>query len=269
MWTLLTGSILSSIFENQTVKLFEDLFSNEKLILIGIIVGWFFQEFTTEEYGIPGGKKFMIDYDYRYRTITQMVLITKKFLFYIHLVSFLEFGTFLILIGLYFVILRRFALFNVKIIKIKIKKAISFMTNILKDIDLPGFKISRLWSFWTWSFNDTVLFYFMFFLIRHGFFKVYSWKDFLFILRPVLYLIFFLFVFYSVFLLCYLVYLCFMNRLIINIALILKVITKKILAYFCYLYVLIDLAVSDIEIENLSNENFFKESFFKVLLFLI
>ena len=28
MWTLLTGSILSSIFENQTVKLFEDFSSS-------------------------------------------------------------------------------------------------------------------------------------------------------------------------------------------------------------------------------------------------
>jgi hypothetical protein len=269
MWTLITGNLLSSIFENQTVKLFEDSFSNKELTLTGIIVGWFFQEFTTEKYGIPGGKNFMIDYDYRYRTIIQMVLITKKFLFFIHLVFFLEFGTFLIIIGLYFVISKKFASFSVKTIKIKIKQAIFFMTNILRDIDLPGFKISRVWSFWTWSFNDTVLFCCMFFLFKYGFFKVYSWKDFLFITRPVLYLIFFSFVFYSMFLLCYLAYLCFIHILIINIALILKAITKKSLVYFFYLSVLIGLVVSDIEVENLTNENFFKEIFFKVLLFLI
>jgi len=269
MWTLLVGYVLSSIFENQTVKLFENLFSNKNLMLIGIIVGWFFQEFTPEEYGIPGGKKFIIDYDYRYRTITQMLLITKRFLFYIHLVSILELGTLLVLIGLYCFILKNIQFFKTDSLIIKIKRVIIFIKNIIKDIDLPEFKISRFWSFWTWTFYETVLYSFIFFLIRYGFFKVYSWKDLLFIIRPIFYLIFILFILYSLFMFCYLFYLAIMNKIHKNIALILKVISKKITVYFLYLFIILKLIVFDIEIQNLTNENFFKEIFFKVLLFLI
>ena len=269
MWTLLVGYVLSSIFENQTVKLFENLFSNKNLMLIGIIVGWFFQEFTPEEYGIPGGKKFIIDYDYRYRTITQMLLITKRFLFYIHLVSILELGTLLVLIGLYCFILKNIQFFKIDILRIKIKRVMIFIKNIIKDIDLPEFKISRLWSFWTWTFYETVLYSFIFFLIRYGFFNIYSWKDLLFIFRPIFYFLFLLFVLYSLFLFCYLFYLSIMNKIYKNIALLLKIISKKIIVYFLYWFLILKLIVFDIEIQNLTNENFFKEIFFKVLLFLI
>ena len=269
MWTLLTGYVLSTIFEHQTAKLFEDLFSNKNLMLIGIIVGWFFQEFTPEKYGIPGGKKFMIDYDYRYRTIIQIVLITKRFLFEIHLVSFLELGTFLVLIGLYYFVLKRFIFFNTLILKIKTKRFIIYIKKILKDSDLPGLKINRLWSFWTWTYNETILYSFLFFFIRYGFFRVYSWKDILFFIKPIFYLIFFLFVMYALFFSCYFFYLHFINRFLINLALIFKVISKKILVYLVYFYIFIKLIVFDIDIQNTTNENFFKEIFFKFLLFLI
>jgi hypothetical protein len=175
----------------------------------------------------------------------------------------------LVLIGLYCFILKNIQFFKTDSLIIKIKRVIIFIKNIIKDIDLPEFKISRFWSFWTWTFYETVLYSFIFFLIRYGFFKVYSWKDLLFIIRPIFYLIFILFILYSLFMFCYLFYLTIMNKIHKNIALILKVISKKITVYFLYLFIILKLIVFDIEIQNLTNENFFKEIFFKVLLFLI
>lgn len=93
MWTLLTGYLISSTFETGTVKLFDNKFNNKKLSIEENAVGWLCEEYTRVTYGIPAGKKFMLESDYRYQFLTQILIITKDMTLYTHFVLLLELGT--------------------------------------------------------------------------------------------------------------------------------------------------------------------------------
>jgi hypothetical protein len=268
MWTLLTGYILSNIFELGTVELFKEKFSNKTLSMIEIIIGWLFQEYIKEEFDMTGGKKFILESDYRNRFLTQIFKIVRDFFIYSHLITFLELGTFLFFIFYFFFI----------IIKIRLPKIIAqFFSKpdlrkryFFKNHEFTLNRVFReIYTNWNLNSGEVFLFSTLFFTFRYGFLKIFSWFDIYFIFRPVLLLFFIIFSWASFFIFNYLFYITVLKKISKNISFVLKLFTKNF--FFCLICstVFFKIAIYTLNTQNLTTENFFKEIFFTVLLFFI
>jgi hypothetical protein len=70
--------------------------------LAQITFGWLFQEHVREDFNMTGGKRFMLKKDFRNRFITQSVKITRNIIFWVHTITTIEFGTWLIILATLF-----------------------------------------------------------------------------------------------------------------------------------------------------------------------
>jgi hypothetical protein len=105
MWTLISGQLISYIFEYLIFKLFKNKFSNKNMSLAQITFGWLFQEHVREDFNMSGGKRFMLKSDFRNRFITQSVKVIRNIIFWVHIITILELGTWLILLTTLFYLL--------------------------------------------------------------------------------------------------------------------------------------------------------------------
>lgn len=264
MLTLLLGYSFSVIFDDSIIKLFKNSCSFRILTYTGAGVGWLYQEHIRTKYDMSGAKKFTLEHEFRYRVLTQILLICKYFCVYTHLVSTLELGTLLLLLGFYSTIIVRSHILQFKIVERV------FFSNYLKLIFLEICCIKAYFiKILDLPLNDKIFFISLFFLFRYGFLKIYFWLDFFIVIRPFIFLSFMFIVVFSIFLPNYIIYNFLVYNSPKNIALLIKVITKKFIFYFLLFFVFIKLIVSDIDVQNTLNENFFKEIFFKSILFFV
>ena len=264
MLALLLGYTFSVIFEDSVIKLFKNNFYFRVLTFPGACVGWLYQEHVRRDYNMTGAKKFTLEHAFRYRVFTQILLVCKYFCTYTHLVSILEFGTFFLLFGLYSVILINHYLPQFKKAeRISANNYLKFFLQGIRRIKSEFIKIRYLPS------NEKIFYSILFLLIKCGFLRTYFWLDF-FVFFRLFFLIISLFILaFSIFLSSYLIYNLLIPNYPKNIALLIKVLTKKLIFYLMFLLVSVMLIVSDIDIQNIFNENFFKEIFFKTLFFLV
>jgi hypothetical protein len=264
MLALLLGYTFSVIFEDSVIKLFKNNFYFRVVTFPGACIGWLYQEHVRRDYDMTGAKKFTLEHTFRYRVFTQILLVCKYFCAHTHLTSILEFGTFLLLFGLYSAILISYYLPQFKIAeRISTNNYLKFFLLGIRKIKSEFIKIRY------YTLNEKLFFSTLFLLLRHGFLKTYFWLDF-FVFFRLLFLIVSLFIMILfIFLSNYLIYNFLIPHYPKNIALLLKVLIKKLIFYLFLLFVSIMLIVSDIDIQSVCNENFFKEIFFKVLFFLV
>lgn len=263
MLTLLLGYIFSVIFEDSVIQLFQYDFYFRILTFSGACVGWFYQEHVRRDYEITGAKKFILEHTFRYKVFTQILLVCKYFCGYTHVTSILEFGTFLALFGLYCVIFINHNSPQLKRVeRITVNNYLRFYLRGVYQAKNMLIKIRHL------TLNEKLFFSVSFLLIRY-LLKTYFWLDF--------------FVFFRLFFLiaspCILIFSCFLLNYLIynysipnypkNVALLIKLLAKKIIFYSLLVLVSITLILSDIVIQHILNENFFKEIFFKILFFLV
>ena len=266
MWTFITGYILSNIFENQTILLFKNKFSTNHLSLIGMIVGWLFQEHQREEKSnLTAGKRFMIEREYRNRFLTQIFKIIKNIIFYPYLVTSLELGTFLWVFGLLFLSLIKRYLPDFQTYCNEILTEINNKNNYNIDKLIP--KI-YLYIYNSWDISKIVLFITFIILFKTGFLKIYFWFDIIYILKPIFLFILIVFILFCVFWINYLIYIKIINSYSKNIALVLNILYKKCLISFSSLWLIMELIIFDINLQNQNTENFFKEILFKLLFFI-
>lgn len=263
MWTLLLGYTFSVIFEDSVIQLFQNNFYFRVLTFPGACVGWFYQEHVRRDYEITGAKKFLLEHTFRYRVFIQTLLVCKYFCGYTHVTSILEFGTFLLLFGLYSTIFINHYSPQLKIVeRITVNNYLKFYLLGTRWLKTKFIKMRYL------TLNEKLFFSISFLLFR-CFSKTYFWLDFFVFFR-----LFFLIVspcilIFSCFLLNYLIYNFLIPNYPKNAALLIKLLIKKFIFYLLLTVVFIMLIVSDIDIQNIFNENFFKETFFKILLFFV
>ena len=264
MWTLLLGYTFSVIFEDSAIKLFENNFYFRVLTFPGACIGWLYQEHVRRDYDMTGAKKFTLEHAFRFRVFTQILFVCKYYCAYTHLISILEFGTFLLLFGLYSAIL-----INHYLPQLKIVERIS-TNNYLKFFSFGVRRMKSVFIKMRYStLNEKLFFSTLFLLFRCGFLKTYFWLDF-FVFFRLFFIVTSLFtITFSIFLPNYLIYNILIPKYPKNVALLIKVLIKKLIFYLLLLLVSIILIVSDIDIHNILNENFFKEIFFKTLFFLV
>ena len=256
MWTLLTGYLLSTFFKNQTIELFGNKFSNETLSFWGILLGWLFQEYTREEFEFTGGKRFMVESDFRNRLFTQSFKITRNLIMYPHIITTLELGTFLLLFGFFFTIL-------IKIYLPKLKKS---LTELLNTKDYESFLYKNyllVYRNQKFKFSNLALFFSLVFIFKQGFFKIYFWYDTFFIFRPIFFILLVIFELFSFLFFYYLIYTYMIYTSKLKIALILKTLTTKWTIYFIIIGFCLLLFFYDLTVQNITTENFLKEIFFK------
>ena len=71
MWNFIAGCLISYTFEYLVVKLYKDNFSNKNISIFGIIIGWLVQEHVRNDFYVTGGKRFMVNQDFRNRVSYQ------------------------------------------------------------------------------------------------------------------------------------------------------------------------------------------------------
>jgi hypothetical protein len=271
MLTLLLGYSFSVIFEESCYQLFKNncsyrnlITSDRYLTYLEASVGWFYQEHVKPKYDLTGAKKFILEYGFRCNILTHALFVFKYFCTYMHILSILEFGTFLVLWSVYFSILIKHYSSKFKVIG-RISS-----TNYLKWIFL-GVRWTRvkLIKIRYLPLNEKIFFIVLFFLFKYVFLKTYLWLDFfvffrLFFIGTLLFVILF-----SIFLPNYIIYNYLLYNFSKNLALIIKLVTKKLLICYLLMLVILGLIMIDFSILALENANFFKESFFKILFFLV
>lgn len=271
MWTLLLGYLFSVIFEESFYQLFKNDCSYRDLITcdryltyLEAGVGWLYQEHVKPKYDLTGAKKFILEYEFRCDILTQILFVFKYFCIYMHILSILEFGTFLLLWGVYFSILSKHYSS-----KFKVVERIS-STNYLKWVFLGVRWVkAKLIKLRYLPLNEKIFLSVLFFLFQYVFLKTYLWLDFFvffrfFFIGTLLFVILF-----SIFLPNYLIYNYLLYNFSKNLALIIKLVTKKLLICYLLVLVILRLIMVDFEVPALENANFFKEAFFKILFFLV
>lgn len=271
MWTLLLGYLFSVNFEESFYKLFKNecyyrniTTSARYLTYPEAIAGWLYQEYVKPKYNLTGAKKFISEHDFRYNILTQIIFILKYFFTNIHILSILEFGTFLILFCVYLLIfIKHYSL------KFKVVKRIS-SNNYLKwiHIGIRWAKVKLVQIIYL-PLNDKIVFSVLFFLFKYVFFKTYLWLDFFVFFRLFFTITILFIIVFSIFLPNYLIYNYLLYNFSKNLALIIKLVVKKLFICFLLALAIIGLIVIDIDISIIDNENFFKEAFFKTLFFLV
>lgn len=264
MLTLLLGYTFSVIFEDSVIKLLKNNFYFRALTFSGASVCWFYQEHVRRDYDMTGAKKLTSEHTFRYKVFIQVLLVCRYFCSYTHIVSVLEFGTLSLLFSFYSVVLINHYLPQFKIVeRITTNNYSKFFVLGLRSIKREFIKMRRL------TLNEKFLLSLLLLVFRCGVLKTYFWLDFLIFFRPFFLLVSLFTIVFSIFLPYYLIYSFLIPNYPKNIALLIKVLTKKSIFYLLLSLVSIILMVFDIDIQSILNENFFKETFFKILFFLV
>jgi hypothetical protein len=232
MLTLISGQLISYIFEYLIFKLFKNKFSNKNMSLAQITFGWLFQEHVREDLNMTGGKRFMLKKDFRNRFITQSVKIIRNIIFWVHAVTTIELGTWLIILAILF-----YLIYLELITKQKTK----------------------------YVFTEHFIFIILLFMMTQGC-KIYGLFDVFFITRPFFVI---LNTFYILFIVLWFNYLFYLVIIQISktLSLIIRLCINKINFFLVFFLMVSFLLVAVISQENINNENFFHELTLRTLCF--
>lgn len=280
MWTLISGLIISNLFEYLIVTLYKNNFSNKSMTIVEIILGWLFQEHVREDFNMTGGKRFMLKKDFRKRFIINTVKITRNIVFWSHAVTTFELGSFLILLFLLFylfwsqinhiheqkakyLIAELFLLFLLlNIINIKIYITVFFLLCILTCAIRARTK-NKI----NYVSKELFIILTITTIINEGL-KIYRIFDVFFITRPFVLFSIGIFIWFSIIWLMYLFYFI-LNKYSKTISLVIKLCYIKTILSFSCLFSTFNIILTIIEFENLNNENFFQELVLKQFFFFI
>ena len=224
MWTLISGQLISYVFKYLIFKLFKDEFSNKNLSLAQITFGWLFQEHVREDFNTTGGKRFMLKRDFRNRFITQSIKIIRNVIFWVHTITTLELGTWLVFL---------LALFYLIYIELVTKQKAEYV------------------------FTEHFIFIMLLFLITQGC-TLYGLFDLFFITRPFIIFVLKLYAVLTVIIFGYLFYFILLN-ISETLSLTFRLFINKITFILFFLFLTSVLIVTIISQENIINENFFHE----------
>jgi hypothetical protein len=224
MWTLISGQLVSYIFKYLIFKLFKDEFSNKNMSLAQITFGWLFQEHVREDFNMTGGKRFMLKRDFRNRFITQTIKIIRNVIFWVHTVTTLELGTWLLFL---------FSLFYLIYIELITKQKTEYV------------------------FTEHFIFIMLLFLVTQGC-KIYGLFDVFFITRPFIIIILKLYTVITILIFNYLLYFI-LTSMSKTLSLILRLCVNKITFILFFLFLASVFFITTISQENIINENFFHE----------
>jgi hypothetical protein len=224
MLTLISGQLISYIFEYLIFKLFKNKFSNKNMSLAQITFGWLFQEHVKEELNMTGGKRFMLKKDFRNRFVTQSVKIIRNIIFWVHVITTIELGTWLIILAILF-----YLIYFELITKQKTE----------------------------YVFTEHFIFIILLFIITQGC-KIYGLFDVLFITRPFFVIINILYIIFIILWFNYLFYLIII-QISKTLSLIIRLCINKINFFLVFFLIICFLFVAVISQENINNENFFHE----------
>ena len=232
MWTLISGQLLSYVFKYLIFKLFKDEFSNKNMSLAQITFGWLFQEHVREDFNTTGGKRFMLKRDFRNRFITQSIKIIRNVIFWVHTITTLELGTWLVFL---------LALFYLIYIELVTKQKAEYV------------------------FTEHFIFIMLLFLITQGC-TLYGLFDLFFITRPFIIFVLKLYAVLTVILFGYLFYFILFN-ISETLSLTFRLFINKITFILFVLFLTSVLVVTIISQENIINENFFHELTLRIFCF--
>lgn len=224
MWTLISGQLISFIFEYLIFKLFEDKFSNKNMSLAQITFGWLFQEHVREDFNMTGGKRFMLKRDFRNRFITQSVKVIRNVIFWVHTITILELGTWLIALTILFYVIY---------------------------IDLINKQKTE------YIFTEHAVFIILLSIITKGC-NVYGLFDVFFITRP---FVIFIIKSYLLFTILWFIYLFYFILIKISktLSLTIRLYIVKLKIFFFFLFLTGYFLITTVSYENIGNENFFHE----------
>ena len=233
MWTLISGQLISYIFEYLIFKLFKDKFSNKNMSLAQISFGWLFQEHVREDFNMSGGKRFMLKRDFRNRFITQSVKIVRNVIFWVHTITILELGTWLI-----FLTILSYLIYIDLINKQKIE----------------------------YVFTEHAVFIILLSIITKGC-SIYGLFDVFFITRP---FVLFIIKFYLLFTVFWFIYLFYYNLIKTSktVSLSIRLFTVKLNFFFLFSILIGHFLLTTISHENIENENFFHELILRIFFLL-
>jgi hypothetical protein len=232
MWTLISGQLISYVFKYLIFKLFKDEFSNKNLSLAQITFGWLFQEHVREDFNTTGGKRFMLKRDFRNRFITQSIKIIRNVIFWVHTITTLELGTWLVFL---------LALFYLIYIELVTKQKAEYV------------------------FTEHFIFIMLLFLITQGC-TLYGLFDLFFITRPFIIFVLKLYAVLTVIIFGYLFYFILFN-ISETLSLTFRLFINKITFILFVLFLTSVLVVTIISQENIINENFFHELTLRIFCF--
>ena len=232
MWTLISGQLISYVFKYLIFKLFKDEFSNKNLSLAQITFGWLFQEHVREDFNTTGGKRFMLKRDFRNRFITQSIKIIRNVIFWVHTITTLELGTWLVFL---------LALFYLIYIELVTKQKVEYV------------------------FTEHFIFIMLLFLITQGC-TFYGLFDLFFITRPFIIFVLKLYAVLTVIIFGYLFYFILFN-ISETLSLTFRLFINKITFILFVLFLTSVLVVTIISQENIINENFFHELTLRIFCF--
>lgn len=224
MWTLISGQLISYVFKYLIFKLFKDEFSNKNMSLAQITFGWLFQEHIREDFNTTGGKRFMLKRDFRNRFITQSIKIFRNVIFWVHAITTLELGTWLVFL---------LALFYLIYIELVTKQKTEYV------------------------FTEHFIFIMLLFLVTQGC-TLYGLFDLFFITRPFIVVVLKLYAVLTVIIFGYLSYFVLFN-ISETLSLTVRLFINKMTFIFFFLLLTSILIVTVISQENIVNENFFHE----------
>jgi hypothetical protein len=224
MWTLISGQLISYMFEYLILKLFKNKFSNKNMSLAQITFGWLFQEHVREDFNMTGGKRFMLKKDFRIRFITQSVKIIRNIIFWVHAITTIELGTWLIILVI---------LFYLVYLELITKQKTEYV------------------------FTEHFIFIILLFIMIQGC-KIYGLFDIFFIARPFVIAIIKLYIIFIILWFNYLFYLVIIKTSK-TLSLIIQLCINKINFFLVFFLIISFLLVATISQENFNNENFFHE----------
>ena len=192
--------------------------------LVQITFGWLFQEHVREDFNMTGGKRFMLKRDFRNRFITQTIKVIRNVIFWVHTITTLELGTWLLFL---------LTLFYLMYIELSTKQKTEYV------------------------FTEHFIFIMLLFLITQGC-KIYGLFDVFFITRPFIIFILKLYTILTILMFGYFFYFILINTSK-NLSLTLRLCINKT-TFILFFFILTGLFfIAAVSQENIINENFFHE----------
>ena len=280
MWTLITGLIISYVSEYLLIKLYSNNLLNKDISIAGITFGWLFYEHVPEDFNMTSGKRFMLNWDFRYRFLTQSVMVARNFIFLAQTITTLELGTLLILLSLFLYLIWIQIKSEQKLKYLFIEFLILFFLLIIFYKKLQMYvTIFVLISFLTYIIwlrlnyekraiyvvRELLVFLYFTILLKQGL-RIYWVFDVLFITRPFILLFLSIFLYFCIIWVFYLLYLI-INKYSKTLSLIIKFCAIKSIFFFSFIVPILKLIITILHFENMHNQNFFQELIIKMIVF--
>jgi hypothetical protein len=280
MWTLITGQIVSYVSEYLLIKLYSNNLSNKDISIAGITIGWLFYEHVPEDFNMTSGKRFMLNWDFRYRFLTQSIMVARNFIFLAQTITTLELGTFLILLSLLLYLIWVQIKSEQKLKYLFIEFLILFFLLIIfynrLQIYVTVFVLIFFLTYTIWLrlnykkkaiyvIRELLVFFYFTILLKQGL-QIYWVFDVLFITRPFILLFLSVFLYFCVIWILYLLYLI-INKYSKTLSLIIKFCVIKSIYFFFFSIPMFKLIITILHFENMHNQNFFQELIIKTIIF--